>query len=46
MIKAKQYYETPEAELLVVRIEQGLLTISTQGNTIQDAEFDEWEDEL
>lgn len=42
----KQLYSAPEAELLVVKYEEDFLTVSTQGNTIESASIDEWEDEL
>ena len=42
----KLLYSAPEAELLVVRFEGNFLTVSSQGNTIESASIDEWEDEL
>ena len=42
----KIFYEKPTVELLVVRFEEGLLTVSGQQNTIQNATIDTWEDEL
>ena len=46
MNRNKSTYERPKCDLLVVRFEQSLLTVSTQGNTIQSATYDAWEDEL
>ena len=46
MNKTKQGYVAPLSDLLVVRFEENLLTLSTQGNTIQNATIDAWEDEL
>lgn len=42
----KQFYEAPEAELLVVKFEDSFLTLSNKGTTIQSASIDEWEEEL
>ena len=46
MNKTKQGYVAPLSELLVVRFEENLLTVSTGGNTINNATIDTWEDEL
>ena len=46
MNKTKQGYVAPLSELLVVRFEESLLTVSNQNNTINNATIDEWGDEL
>ena len=46
MNKIKLEYEAPSCDLLVVRFEEGILTVSTQQNTINNATIDEWEEEL
>ena len=43
---SKNFYEKPSTELLVVRFEEDLLTVSTDGNTINNATIDTWDDEL
>ena len=43
---SKILYEKPSTELLVVRFEEGILTVSNPNNTIQDATIDTWGDEL
>lgn len=40
----KQFYESPSAELLVVRFEEGILTDSTNVSSIQTLTYDD--DEL
>lgn len=45
MIK-KTNYEAPETELILVRFEDAMLTLSTQENTIQNATIDSWDEEL
>ena len=46
MIK-KSFYEAPEAELLLVKFEEGLLTATnpngTEGSVVKDP-FDGWDD--
>ena len=42
----KKTYENPESELIVVRFEDALLTLSSQQNTIQNATIDSWDEEL
>lgn len=46
MNKTKVTYKRPECNLRVVRFAQNLLLVSTNGNTISNATYDEWEDEL
>ncbi len=46
MNKTKQGYVAPLSDLLVVRFEENLLTVSNQNNTIKNATIDEWGDEL
>ena len=46
MNKNKLTYLSPETETLVVRFEGNLLTVSAQGNTIQNATYDAWDEEL
>lgn len=46
MEKTKTTYERPTTDLLVIRFEGNLLTVSTQGNTIKSATYDAWDDEL
>lgn len=46
MKQNRETYKRPECNLRVVRFAQSLLAFSTEGNTIQDANFSEWEDEL
>ena len=46
MKKTKEIYSQPTTTLLVVRVEQNILVLSTQGNTINAATIDAWEDEL
>jgi hypothetical protein len=41
-MKQKQLYTAPEAELLVVRFEERFLTVSGEGNTLDDAIIDDW----
>ena len=38
----KTTYTSPEVETLVVRCEGGILTLSGQNNTIDDAINDDW----
>lgn len=45
-MRKKQFYEAPDAELLVVRFEENIMSVTNQGTTIQSASIDEWEDEL
>lgn len=42
----KETYERPDCNLRVIRFAQSLLAFSTEGNTIQDVDLEEWEDEL
>lgn len=42
----KETYERPTTELLEIRLEGNLLTLSTQGNTIDNGTIDPWGDEL
>ena len=42
----KKFYENPESELIEVRFEEALLTISGKQNTIQNATIDTWDEEL
>ena len=42
----KSFYVTPKTEALVVRFEGMFLTLSTDGNTIENATIDTWGDEL
>ncbi len=44
MTKTKQDYESPTTELINLRIESGILTLSGKGNTISDADLDDWGD--
>jgi len=46
MNKNKSLYEVPTTDVLVVRFEESLLTVSNQNNTIKNATIDEWGDEL
>ena len=46
MNKKKSLYEAPTTNILVIRIEESLLTVSNQNNTIKNATIDEWGDEL
>ena len=46
MNKKKSLYEAPTTDVLVVRFEESLLTVSNPNNTIQDATIDEWGVEL
>ena len=46
MNKTKQAYDRPTTDVLVVRFEESLLTVSNQNNTIKNATIDEWGDEL
>ena len=46
MYMKKQTYMSPMTNLFVVSLEEGILAVSTNGNTIKDALFDEWDDEL
>ncbi len=46
MKKIKELYCSPNTTVLVVRFEDTLLTVSTDGNTIRSASIDEWSDEL
>ena len=46
MTKNKFTYTQPVCDLLVVRFEEGLLTVSTQSNTIKNATIDTWGEEL
>ena len=46
MNKKQSLYEAPMTDILVVRFEESLLTVSNQNNTIQNATIDEWGDEL
>lgn len=42
MSHKKLFYTAPEAELLVIRFEEGFLTVSGEGNTLDDAIIDDW----
>ncbi len=42
----KTTYERPTCDLITIQTELNLLTVSTQGNTIQDATIDPWDFEL
>ena len=46
MNKIKLTYVRPTTDLLVIRFEEGLLTVSGQQNTIKNATIDTWEEEL
>ena len=46
LMNKNPFYAAPEAELLVVRFEEGILNVSTQQNTIKSATIDEWDEEL
>lgn len=43
MSQKHRIYTAPEAELLVIRFEEGFLTVSGEGNTIDDAIIDNWD---
>ena len=43
MIRKNLPYTAPEAELLVIRFEERFLTVSGEGNTIDDAIIDNWD---
>ncbi|MBR5923960.1 MAG: hypothetical protein IKZ60_00735 [Bacteroidales bacterium] len=42
MIPFKKDYESPTTELINLRIESGILTLSGEENTIDDANLDNW----
>ena len=44
MNKTKQDYESPTTDLINLRIESGILTLSGQENIIDDATLDNWGD--
>lgn len=46
MNKKKSLYEAPTIDVLEVQIEESVLTVSNQNNTIENATIDEWEDVL
>ena len=46
MNKNNELYSSPTTKILVVRLEGSILTLSTQGNTINNATVDAWDEEL
>ena len=42
MIKHKELYSSPTVDTLELRIESGILIVSGQENTIEDAVNDDW----
>lgn len=42
----KNLYEKPSVGDFAMQIDESILSISVQGNTIDDATIDSWEDEL
>ncbi len=45
-MKNKLFYTQPTADLVEVKGCEAILTVSTEGNTINDATIDKWEGEL
>lgn len=43
MIKNREAYEAPTTNVLVIRIEAPILTLSSSGNTIDNATIEEWD---
>lgn len=43
-MRKKLLFEFPDSEMIEVKLETGILTVSVLGNTIQDADYEEWEE--